>query len=217
MNYKLNHPLFKVLKTVNKNSCPGIINLHTHTTFSDGSLQPIELIKQAMDLGVKHIAVTDHHSVKAHDIINNWLSTNNKSKNINLWSGIEISCLLKGCLVHVLGLGFNTKSNFISKYTSGLSVKGNDLKAENVVNSIHNANGFCILAHPLRYKLNYVQLIEEAKRLNFDGIEVWYNYERTKIWKPTTFACDQIFNLVSDLDMLITCGTDTHGKSLMRR
>lgn len=39
------------------------IDLHTHTTASDGSLSPAELIKQADQAGLKAVAVTDHDTI----------------------------------------------------------------------------------------------------------------------------------------------------------
>lgn len=40
-----------------------MIDLHTHTTFSDGSLTPTELVEEAAAMGLSAIAVTDHDTV----------------------------------------------------------------------------------------------------------------------------------------------------------
>ena len=40
-----------------------MIDLHTHTTFSDGSLTPTELVEEAAALGLTAVAVTDHDTV----------------------------------------------------------------------------------------------------------------------------------------------------------
>ena len=40
-----------------------MIDLHTHTTFSDGSLTPTELVEEATALGLTAVAVTDHDTV----------------------------------------------------------------------------------------------------------------------------------------------------------
>jgi len=40
-----------------------VIDLHTHTTFSDGSLTPTELVQAATALGLSAVAVTDHDTV----------------------------------------------------------------------------------------------------------------------------------------------------------
>jgi histidinol phosphatase-like PHP family hydrolase len=37
-----------------------MIDLHTHTVFSDGELIPSELVRRADALGIKGIAITDH-------------------------------------------------------------------------------------------------------------------------------------------------------------
>ena len=68
-----NTNLIDVITSINKHSCPNQINFHCHTTFSDGSLSPIELITQAIDLQIEHISITDHHSINGYLIANKWL------------------------------------------------------------------------------------------------------------------------------------------------
>jgi predicted metal-dependent phosphoesterase TrpH len=41
------------------------VDLHTHTTYSDGRDSPWDLVSKASELGVWHLAVTDHDSVEA--------------------------------------------------------------------------------------------------------------------------------------------------------
>ena len=62
MPTRTDHPLSKVLEQVGSSSCPGTLNFHCHTICSDGSLTPEELITQATERGLTHLAVTDHHS-----------------------------------------------------------------------------------------------------------------------------------------------------------
>jgi predicted metal-dependent phosphoesterase TrpH len=40
-----------------------VIDLHAHTTYSDGSLTPTELVDEAADLGLRALAITDHDTV----------------------------------------------------------------------------------------------------------------------------------------------------------
>jgi predicted metal-dependent phosphoesterase TrpH len=40
-----------------------VIDLHTHTTYSDGSQSPTDLVKEAAGLGLSAVAVTDHDTV----------------------------------------------------------------------------------------------------------------------------------------------------------
>ncbi len=43
-----------------------MIDLHIHTTYSDGSDSPIEILKQAEKLKLKYISITDHDNCNAY-------------------------------------------------------------------------------------------------------------------------------------------------------
>ena len=219
MSFFDNHNLLKIIKSITKYSCPKSINFHLHSTYSDGSLTALEIYKQAIELKIDHYAITDHHSVDAYIELSKSIDSiyKDRSNFPKLWTGIEISCLLKGCLVHVLGLGFDHKSKYLLPYVDHKSAIGNELLASTVVDSIHKANGIAVLAHPARYKLPFDLLIKEASKLNFDGVETWYNYERAHNWIPSEFVCDKIFDCANSYSLLSTCGTDSHGLSLLRR
>ena len=79
--------LISLLQNIGPESCPEFANFHCHTTFSDGSLSPHELIEQACSLGIRNLAVTDHHSTQAYGQMIDWLKFNKKSdlQKINLW------------------------------------------------------------------------------------------------------------------------------------
>ena len=179
--------LINIIKSITKNSCPNSINFHMHSTYSDGSLTAKQIYYQAIELNIDHYAITDHHSVDAYLELVKIIESANLDSSIfpKLWTGIEITSLLKGCLVHVLGLGFDPSSKHLLPYVEHRSAIGNELLASNVVDSIHNANGITVLAHPARYKLPFDILINEASKLNFDAVETWYNYDRAPIWIPS--------------------------------
>ena len=63
----------------------------------------------------------------------------------------------------------------------------------------------------------HIKLINEATKLNIDGIEVWYDYQRKDPWRPTDYLCDQIESYTKSKGLLSSCGTDTHGRSLLKR
>ena len=210
--------LIDLTSKIDKYSCPHIINFHCHTTFSDGSMSPEDLLDQAFHNKLKFLSITDHHSIKAHK----YISDNNLLKkyphnSIQLVSGIEINCLLKGCLVHVLGLGINIHSQSLSPYILGESPIGNDLQIKSVTKAINLAGGLSFLAHPARYRIPFNILIPEAFRNNVDGIEVWYDYNLNQIWQASSFVCGEINKLTEKYSMLKSCGTDTHGYSLLGR
>lgn len=77
-----------------------IIDLHTHTTESDGSFTPEELIEEAKRAGLSAIAITDHDTVSA---IPKAMPAALKNQ-IELIPGIEFSTDYYGKEIHVVGL-----------------------------------------------------------------------------------------------------------------
>lgn len=89
------------------------IDLHIHTTKSDGILTPKEVIDEAYNNGVFAISITDHDTIESY---NEELFKYATNKNIKLISGVEISCKTEKCGVHVLGYNFDLDNKeFIEK------------------------------------------------------------------------------------------------------
>jgi len=80
-----------------------MIDLHTHSTCSDGTDSPRALINQALIQDLSVIAITDH------DTISGWAEARSALRlNLQLVLGAEISCLTEtGVSVHMLGLLFD--------------------------------------------------------------------------------------------------------------
>ena len=211
--------LVQVLQGVHGGSCPGELNFHCHTLHSDGSLRPEELASQAASLGLRHLAITDHHSTAALEPAGQTLErlAQQGSAVPQLWSGIEISCLLEGCLVHVLGLDFDAQARALEPYRQGQAPVGQVLRAEEVVKRIHGAGGLALLAHPGRYRNPFAPLIAAAAALGFDGAEAYYDYAMAPHWQPTPLVCDAIASQLEKLGLLRSCGTDSHGLALHGR
>jgi len=215
----LAHPLTPVLRQVQADSCPDRLNFHCHTICSDGSLHPEDLAAEAVAIGLEHLAVTDHHALAAHGAIAASLADHRQrgAATPTLWRGVEISCLLEGCLVHVLGLGFAEEHPSLDPYLQGTSVVGPGLLAEAVLAAIRAAGGLALLAHPARYRLPHQRLIAAADALGFDGAEVWYDYAMQPRWQPTELVCEAIATDLERRGLLMSCGTDTHGLVLRGR
>jgi predicted metal-dependent phosphoesterase TrpH len=80
-----------------------LIDLHTHTNFSDGTDTPTELINKALASGITTLAITDHDSISGWDEAISALRPG-----LSLVPGAEISCqTTDGISVHVLGLLFD--------------------------------------------------------------------------------------------------------------
>lgn len=67
--------LKSVWETIDAASCPRAYNFHLHTLASDGKLTPVELIEQAIAIGLKGLAITDHHSVAGFKEAESYLAT----------------------------------------------------------------------------------------------------------------------------------------------
>jgi predicted metal-dependent phosphoesterase TrpH len=213
------HPLAAVLASVTPACCPTRLNFHCHTTHSDGSLKPEQLAEKAIAIGLEHLAVTDHHSLAGSNQVAAALETARRQGRAvpTLWRGVEISCLLEGCLVHVLALGFAADHSSLDPYLQGNSVVGDDLRVQAVLDAIWAADGLALLAHPARYRLPFATLIAAAAELGFDGAETWYDYEMGPRWQPTPLVCDAIARDLCSRGLLQSCGTDTHGLELHGR
>lgn len=78
-----------------------LVDLHSHSTASDGKLSPHDLVKLAAEVGLKVMALTDHDSV---DGIIPALEAAKASPDITFIPGVEISTdLPDGGEAHVLG------------------------------------------------------------------------------------------------------------------
>jgi 3',5'-nucleoside bisphosphate phosphatase len=76
-----------------------VIDLHTHTTASDGSLPPAALIDAARAAGLRVLSITDHDTTAGFETVTDAAS----HAGIELVPGIEISAVADGRDVHLLG------------------------------------------------------------------------------------------------------------------
>lgn len=79
------------------------IDLHSHSTISDGVLSPSRLLAHAASRGVNVLALTDHDDVAGL----NEASQSAQQENIILIRGVEISVTWRSRTLHILGLGIN--------------------------------------------------------------------------------------------------------------
>ena len=76
------------------------VDLHIHTTYSDGLLTPKQVVKKACGLGLSAISITDH------DTINGILPAMDQAREcpeLEVIPGIEFSTELNNEEVHILG------------------------------------------------------------------------------------------------------------------
>lgn len=85
---------------------PPIIDLHTHSTCSDGTYTPTELVELAKKIGLSALALTDHDTIDGLEEF----QTAGKACGIETISGIEFAALWERHHrpeIHIVGLGFD--------------------------------------------------------------------------------------------------------------
>jgi len=126
-----------------------MIDLHTHSTASDGTYTPSQLIEKAIALPLKAIALTDH------DTLSGLKEAKEAAKGkIIFIDGVEISIEWKKGEAHLLGLGVREDSASLNSLLSYLK-KEREKRGELIAEKL-NAAGFSI---------DY----EELKSLNCTG------------------------------------------------
>lgn len=78
------------------------IDLHTHSTASDGTDTPAELMRNAAAAGLDVVALTDHDSVRGHAEAIAALP-----EGLTLVTGAELSCRMDGVGLHMLAYLFD--------------------------------------------------------------------------------------------------------------
>jgi predicted metal-dependent phosphoesterase TrpH len=82
-------------------------DLHTHSTASDGTLKPHDLVLKAAQAGVLVLALTDHDTTAGVDEASQTAET----CGLTLIPGVEVSVTWRGYTVHVLGLNVDRENS----------------------------------------------------------------------------------------------------------
>ena len=91
-------------------------DFHTHSTASDGTLTPEQLVQAAAGAGVQVLALTDHDTTEG---VAEAQETAIK-EGIEVIAGVEVSVSWNGYTVHVLGLNMDPDSESLQTGLSGL-------------------------------------------------------------------------------------------------
>ena len=113
-----------------------LVDLHVHSTASDGTLTPTEVVELAYNKGLKAIAITDHDTVDgveeailASHRLNEKMVGLSRNEIKEEWTpfevvpGIEISCNYQDTELHILGLFIDYKNEELRKGLNELRQK----------------------------------------------------------------------------------------------
>lgn len=108
-----------------------IVDLHMHSTASDGLLDPLELMRKAAAANVSMIALTDH------DCLDGLPVAERAARELGMhWiSGVELSAQWQGHTLHVLGYGFDPQSPALMESIEAVR-NGRWLRAEQIAKKL---------------------------------------------------------------------------------
>lgn len=120
-------------------------DLHTHSTFSDGTCTPEEILKQAQSIGLSAVALTDHNTVAG---LPSFLEAARHCP-VEAIPGVELSTEYQGRELHIVGL-FLPESSFpaLTEYLEGFNRKKAQSN-QHLVEALNRAG----------YKLDYAQIL----------------------------------------------------------
>jgi 3',5'-nucleoside bisphosphate phosphatase len=106
-----------------------MLELHCHTTYSDGTLTASQLVEAAVKAGVKALAITDH------DTVGGWEEAISAAKihEIEIIPGVELSTVHRGKSLHILGF-YPDESTLIPSLSERL--KGRQRRAQKMVDKL---------------------------------------------------------------------------------
>src|SRR5688572_5908515 len=98
-----------------------MIDLHAHTTASDGSLRPAELVAHARKVGLDAVGITDH------DTINGWDEALDAGQElgVEVVPGVELSTAYEGGRFHLLGYYLEPHSSIVETLEEIQRARGN--------------------------------------------------------------------------------------------
>lgn len=85
------------------------IDLHIHTTYSDGAYSPEQVVDTALECNLDVIALTDHDNILSHKIAADYVKQ--KGLKLEIIPGVEINTIHKGYEVHILGYFMDTDNS----------------------------------------------------------------------------------------------------------
>ena len=111
------------------------LDLHTHTTASDGVLSPSQLVALASAANLDALAITDHDTVAG--LAEGVQAGLNHS--VQIIPGIEVSCSASGVPCHILGYFIDYQSSKLSDYTSR-AIRAREDRMHEMLSRLANQN-----------------------------------------------------------------------------
>jgi predicted metal-dependent phosphoesterase TrpH len=181
------------------------IDLHCHSTHSDGDLEPEMLAERIAATGARVAALTDHNAVSGIEAFR----ARAGELGMRHMNGLEVDIPHRGLSIHVLCYGFGKVSRELGKYLGRgrqiLRYFGFRNHIEQFIRIAHDCGALTVFAHPLAYPgvESLEDLIAEMKEDGIDGLEAYYSP-----YEPVEHA--RLLALARSFGLFVTGGSDYH-------
>ncbi|MBT7122186.1 MAG: PHP domain-containing protein, partial [Clostridia bacterium] len=186
------------------------VDMHCHSSFSDGALSPALVAKELSDAGVKYAALVDHNTIEGLPAFRRALT----KYGIGYVSGVEITTVHKHHVLHLLGYGFDSESSeiveLLDEKTASTTGRNPTPKifrtSSEIIDIIHRAGGIAVMAHPFHTEPRehvLKTMVSELADLGLDGIEALYG--------PNTRDKEKtLLQIAAKGKLFVSAGTDFH-------
>ena len=152
-----------------KGSCR--IDLHMHSTVSDGTDTPEQLLDHVREAGIEVFALTDHDAVMGCDVIRRV----RRADDPRFLNGVEFSCRDEQGKYHILGYGYDPASPSVRCIVE----KGHTIRMKKVIarlEFLRTAFGFCFPDSEIQSLMS----LNNPEKPHIGNLMVKYGYAESK-------------------------------------
>lgn len=191
------------------------IEMHCHSSASDGEFSPGILAEKLCQAGVKYAALTDHDSIAGLEPFKQNLAR----CGAGFVTGIELTTTYGNAMIHLLGYGFHPDDKELAASIAAVEMLGDSdanivprklITTKDAIRVIHAAGGMTILAHPLKTEPDFgklTKIICDLQEYGLDGIESIYASDSAE-------DRQKMMDLAREKGLIISAGTDYHTGNL---
>lgn len=175
-----------------------MIDLHTHTNYSDGSMTTEELLREAEKIGLTYLSITDHNTIAAYNDLKDYTTRMHfKGKII---PGIEITTTYKGETIEVLGYNFDLNKMQELLNENVLSFEQKQLKEFELIKNRYHKIGVTFKEENIKFnpkiESSRVAFAKEIKK--YPENDKFFLYEQS-LKTDTGFTRNEVYNPKSPL------------------
>lgn len=187
------------------------VELHCHSTCSDGVLPPEPLAIRLAEAGVEYAALTDHDTLAGQAAFLHALAR----RGIGRITGLEMTTRHGEVIVHLLAYGFDLRHPELTAALAAPAAGRQDPEGSpasfppasaDAIALIHRAGGRAMLAHPNLTEPDdrrLKTLVKELRNVGLDGIEALHG-------QATAETRDRLVALADSFGLVVSAGTDYH-------